>query len=75
MSSLENSYTQLQNHYISALTKPNMVPIKKFYDELLNNSDKDPMAQFVSMYIKGVLSSPEKSVVDIINSKTNSNRC
>lgn len=58
--------------YISALTKPNMVPIKKFYDELLNNSDKDPMAQFVSMYIKGVLSNPEKSVVDIINSKTNS---
>ena len=38
--------------------------------ELIEN-DKDETSQFVSMYIKGSLKSPEKSVVEIVNDETN----
>ncbi len=56
--------------YINALTKPDVIPLKKF-EKLLEEDNEFQEAKFVVMYIENIVDSPDKSIVAFNNDATN----
>ena len=65
----DNSLSMIK--YMKAMTIPDIISLKDFANLLRKDSETNNEANFVLMYISGILNNPTKSIVTLQNYETN----